>query len=91
MHFEQWKKASSTLTTITNSGLRLRMAIESRSSTSLTMLAVPLTRNVSVFPGIKNISPTFGFCKIFHRIRTMIPGSIGNYQCLTVQNFDKAL
>ena len=78
IHFEQWKKASWTSTANAKLDVLPRAAIDSSRSASRTILALPLTRSVSLFPGTTKIRPTFGFSRTFVNVSARrFPGRSG--------------
>ena len=58
----QCRNASSTWTTMASTGSLPSIASRCSRSSSCTSVAEPLTRSVSSMPGMRNSSPTRGFC-----------------------------
>ena len=78
MYFAQWKSAVVTGTARASSGIRLLIAIDSRSSTSRTILALPRTRGVFLVSGTRKITPTNGWRSTFRKVSARrLPGRSG--------------
>jgi hypothetical protein len=66
------------VTTIAKSGFLPPTAICSRRLRSRTIVARPLTRRVSCFPGMRKKSPTRSFCRMFLNVSTRGLPEIGH-------------
>ena len=72
------------------SGSRPLTAISDRSSGSVVICAVPLTRIVSSKPGIMNSSPIFGLAKRFDIVsKRLLPGLSGMISVFSSKTFTK--